>query len=100
MGQIQYEKFGLEYIAGKRVIHLNSGSKIKTQCGVERLGLRVTPKDGFALCKRCKKTVKVIRVKGARIGIYKSFGWVVACPEKVTHGNGKRAEVPTDDGER
>ncbi len=100
MGQIQYEKFGLEYTVGKRVIHLNSGSKIRTQCGILRLGLKVSPKDGVALCGRCKKTIKVVRAKGARIGIYKSFGRVVACPEKVTHGNGERAEVPADDGER
>lgn len=81
MEQIQYEKFGLEYIAGKKVIHLNGGSKIKTQCGVGRLGLRVRPNDSFALCKRCKKTVKIVRAKGKRIGIYRSLGEVVAWPE-------------------
>lgn len=78
---IQYEKFGLEYVAGRRVTHLSGGSVVRSQCGVHRLGLKVKQDGSMPLCRRCKKTVKVVKVLEKRIAVYRSLGTVIAWPE-------------------
>ena len=77
---IHYENFGLQYMTGKKVTHL-SGQVGRSQCGLQRLGLRVKDASVVPLCKNCKKAVKIVRVLGRRIGIYKSSGTVTAWPE-------------------
>ncbi len=83
MGQVervQYEDFGLHCMAGRKVTHLTS-YPARTQCGLQRLGLRVKQDGSMPVCKRCKKTVKIVRMLGKRIGVYKSSGVVTAWPE-------------------
>lgn len=81
MEKIQYEHFGFEYVAGRRVTHLSCGSIVRSQCGVRRLGLKVKRDGSVPLCKRCQKTVKVLRILGRKIAIYKIHGEVTARPE-------------------
>jgi hypothetical protein len=85
--EIPYENFGLWYMTGRKATHLSSQIG-RSQCGLQRLGLRVKDASVVPLCKNCKRTVKIVKSLGKRVGIYKSSGEVTAWPEtKQTEGN-------------
>ena len=88
--KIDYGKFGIDYMAGRKVCHLHVDGRNRTQCGLVRLGLRVNPNDGGPpICKNCRKTVKIIRGLGKRIAVFRKVDAVVSIVErnKQPHGS-------------
>jgi len=80
--KIDYRGFGLNYVPGRKVCHLQGEEKIKTQCGLHRLELRVSLNDS-PLCKNCKKTVKIIRQLGKRIAVFRGTDGVKSIVENL-----------------
>ncbi|RPJ06731.1 MAG: hypothetical protein EHM36_06615 [Deltaproteobacteria bacterium] len=72
--KIDYEKLGMQYIVGKKVVHLRSMERTGTQCGLHRLGLVTSGRDPSQTCKNCTRTIKVIRALGKRVAIFKTVG--------------------------
>jgi hypothetical protein len=95
MEKVQYDHFGLDYVAGRRVTHLSCGDVLRSQCGVHRLGLKVKQDGSAPLCKRCQKTVKVLRILGRRIAIYRDHGEVTAQPEMIVGSIPQASKCPT-----
>ena len=90
---VHYENFGLWYMTGRKATHLSSAIG-KSQCGLQRLGLRVKDASVVPLCRNCRKTVKVVKLLGKRVAIYKSLGTVTAWPEsKASPLEGKDGEA-------
>lgn len=82
-GKIDYGKFGINYVAGRKVCHLHVDGRNWTQCGLVRLGLRVKLNDGGPhVCKNCRKTVKVIKGQGKRIAVFRIVDAVISVVEK------------------
>ncbi len=77
---IHYQNFGLWYMTGRKATHLSSAIG-RSQCGLQRLGLRVKDASVVPLCKNCKKTVKIVKALGRKVAIFKSSGVVTAWPE-------------------
>lgn len=80
MSGMDYTRFGLRYTAGRRVAHLSNGGT-RTMCGITALQMPVRLDDDLHLCKRCPRTVKVIRVMGSRIAVFRIHGDVVSVSE-------------------
>jgi hypothetical protein len=80
--KIDYGKFGIDYVAGRKVCHLHVGGRIKTQCGLYRLGLKVTPDCGPPVCRNCMRTVKIMKGLGKRIAVYRLIDEVVSIVER------------------
>ena len=81
--KIDYGKFGIDYIAGRKVCHLHVDGRNKSQCGLVPLDLRVRPKDGGPpVCRNCRKTVKIIKGLGKRIAVFRLVDGVVSVVER------------------
>jgi hypothetical protein len=83
--ETDYRKFGIGYVVGVKVCHLHVDGKIKTQCGLYRLGLKVTPDSGPPICKNCRKTIRVVKELGKRVAVFRASGAVVS----IVEGNGQ-----------
>jgi hypothetical protein len=80
--QVQYERFGIDYVAGRSVAHLHVQGRIKTQCGLYRLGLMVKSNGGPPVCRNCVKTVKIVEQFGKKVAIFKITDAVVSVVER------------------
>lgn len=80
--KIDYRKFGINYVAGRKVCHLQVNGKVGAQCGLYRLSLRVTA-ESRPICKNCVKTVKIIKGLGKRIAVFRTINGVTSIVEMV-----------------
>ncbi len=80
--EVQYEKFGIDHVAGRSVAHLSVQGRIKTQCGLHRLGLVVKSNGGSPVCRNCVKTVKIVEQFGKKVAIFKTTDAVVSIVER------------------
>lgn len=80
--KLDYRKFGLNYVPGRKVCHLQGEERTNTQCGLHRLELRVKCGGAtFPVCKNCKKTVKIIKELGKRIAVFRGINGVMSVVE-------------------
>jgi len=80
--EVQYERFGIDHVAGRSVAHLRVQGRIKTQCGLYRLGLVVKSNGAPPVCRNCVKTVKIVEQFGKKIAIFKITDAVVSIVER------------------
>jgi len=79
--KINFEKFGMFHVAGRKVCHLSTPGNTKTRCGLYRLGLVVTPNEGPPVCKNCKRTVRIVKELGRRIAVFRGADGVASIVE-------------------
>jgi hypothetical protein len=86
----EYSRFGLWYVAGRRVTHLHSDGELGTKCGVRRLSLKVRRDGSVPLCKRCIRTVKIVKALGRKVALYRYAGVVRAwCEDTAVRPGGR-----------
>jgi hypothetical protein len=72
MRKENFQRFGFEFRKGKKVFHL-SGGHGKTLCGRGFYNLNMFP-DEVRICKTCVKCVRITRVSGRSVAIFRSGG--------------------------